>query len=45
MTPETMIPTNVYAEMTPNPRTMKFVADRLLIEGNAVAEFASAAEA
>lgn len=40
-----MIPTNVYAEMTPNPRTMKFVADRLLIEGNAVAEFASAAEA
>ena len=27
------IPTSVYAEMTPNPAVMKFVADRLLIEG------------
>lgn len=34
-----MIPTNVYAEMTPNPRTMKFVADRMLIAGNGVAEY------
>lgn len=28
----TKIPTQVYAEMTPNPATMKFVSDRLLIE-------------
>jgi len=28
------IPTSVYAEMTPNPLTMKFVANRLLIQGN-----------
>jgi len=40
-----MIPTNVYAEMTPNPKTMKFVADRLLVEGNGVAEYAGMAEA
>lgn len=39
-----MIPTNVYAEMTPNPKTMKFVADRLLVEGNGVAEYASVRE-
>lgn len=40
-----MIPTNVYAEMTPNPKTMKFVADRLLIEGNGVAEYANIGDA
>lgn len=28
------IPTTVYAESTPNPNTMKFVANRLLIQGN-----------
>lgn len=39
-----MIPTNVYAEMTPNPKTMKFVADRLLVEGSGVAEYASVRE-
>lgn len=31
--------------MTPNPKTMKFVADRLLIEGNGVAEYANIGEA
>lgn len=40
-----MIPTNVYAEMTPNPKTMKFVADRLLVEGNGVAEYGNISEA
>ncbi len=39
-----MIPTNVYAEMTPNPRTMKFVADRLLVSGDGVAEYAAISE-
>lgn len=29
----------IYAEMTPNPSTMKFVADKLLIENGGVAEF------
>ena len=37
-------PTSVYAEMTPNPEVMKFVADRPLIEGTAQAEFHSKAE-
>ena len=37
-------PTSVYAEMTPNPEVMKFVADRPLIDGTAQAEFASKAE-
>lgn len=40
-----MIPTNVYAEMTPNPKTMKFVADRVLVPGNGVAEYATIADA
>lgn len=31
--------------MTPNPKTMKFVADRLLVEGNGVAEYANIGEA
>ncbi len=39
-----VIPTSVYAELTPNPNTMKFVADRKIIEGNLSAEFASKAE-
>lgn len=34
------IPTNVYMEMTPNPATMKFVADRLLLsEGEPPVEY------
>ena len=32
MSEKKLIPTDVYAEMTPNPATMKFVTDRLLIE-------------
>ncbi|MDA8607024.1 NifU N-terminal domain-containing protein, partial [Flavobacteriales bacterium] len=39
------IPTSVYAEMTPNPAVMKFVADRPLIEGDYQAEFRSKTEA
>lgn len=39
------IPTSVYAEMTPNPMTMKFVADRLLISGGIQVEYKDAAEA
>lgn len=38
-------PTSVYAEMTPNPEVMKFVADRPLIEGSAQAEFYGKSEA
>jgi len=37
MSEKKLIPTDVYAEMTPNPSTMKFVADRVLIpEGGQV---------
>ena len=32
-------PTNVYAEMTPNPTTMKFVADRQLVSRGHQLEF------
>ena len=32
-------PTNVYAEMTPNPTTMKFVVDRELVPGGHQLEF------
>ncbi len=39
------IPTAVYAEMTPNPSVMKFVADRMLIEGGAQAAYTSKQEA
>lgn len=39
------VPVNVYVEMTPNPTTMKFVANKyLLITGESV-EFTSAADA
>lgn len=34
-------PVTIYAEMTPNPSTMKFVADIMLIDQGAVAEFLS----
>ncbi len=37
----TRIPTEVYAEMTPNPATMKFVTNRMLIEGGQQVEFTS----
>jgi len=39
------IPTSVYAEMTPNPSAMKFVADRVLISGGIQVEYRSKAEA
>lgn len=39
------IPTSVYAEMTPNPAAMKFVADRALISGGMQVEYRSKAEA
>jgi Fe-S cluster biogenesis protein NfuA len=32
-------PTTVYAESTPNPNTMKFVANRLIVEPNRNAEY------
>lgn len=37
--------TTVYAEMTPNPATMKFVADRPIVQIDGVAEYLSASEA
>lgn len=39
------IPTSVYAEMTPNPAVMKFVADRSLIPGGLQVEYRSKQEA
>lgn len=42
MTTSKKIPTAVYAEMTPNPGTMKFVADRLLIADGQQVEFTAA---
>jgi len=40
----TKVPFIIYAESTPNPSTMKFVANRLLIQEGATAEYRSAAE-
>ena len=40
-----MIPVTIYAESTPNPSTMKFVADVMLIKGGETAEFLSQASA
>ena len=39
------IPTSVYAETTPNPKVMKFVADRVLIADQHQVEFRSKSEA
>ena len=39
-----LIPTIIYAESTPNPTSMKFVANRLLITEGATAQYLSAAE-
>ena len=41
----TKIPTSVYAEMTPNPATMKFVADRPIIEAGVAVEYLNKTEA
>lgn len=38
-------PVTIYAEMTPNPNTMKFVADHMLLDSGAVVEFLSSSEA
>ncbi|HTF03307.1 MAG TPA: NifU family protein [Bacteroidia bacterium] len=38
------IPVVLYAESTPNPATMKFVANRMLIEDGATAQYLSAEE-
>lgn len=40
----TIRPINVYAELTPNPNSLKFVADVMLLEGGSV-EYASPEEA
>lgn len=39
------IPTEVYAEMTPNPSTMKYVANRLISNESTIAEFLKPEEA
>lgn len=39
MQTDTQIPLTIYAEMTPNPNTMKFVANKMLVQENAVAEY------
>ncbi|MDX1652680.1 MAG: NifU family protein [Brumimicrobium sp.] len=39
------IPVTIYAEMTPNPATMKFVANNYLIDPSVSVEFTSQAEA
>ena len=44
-TERTIIPTYVYTEMTPNPSSLKFVADRAVIPQDKIAEFNSGAEA
>lgn len=38
------IPVTIYAEMTPNPATMKFVANNYLIDPSSSAEFTSQSE-
>ena len=41
---ENKVPTTVYAESTPNPKVMKFVANRAIIQGDSV-EFMNIDEA
>jgi NFU1 iron-sulfur cluster scaffold homolog, mitochondrial len=41
----TKFPTSVYAEMTPNPATMKFVADRPIIDTGIAVEYLNKSEA
>ena len=38
-------PVTIYAEMTPNPNTIKYVADHMLVESGVVVEFLSQKEA
>jgi Fe-S cluster biogenesis protein NfuA len=37
------IPVTIYAEMTPNPNTIKFVANKMLVEDDVVVEYTTAA--
>lgn len=39
-----MYPTSIYAEMTPNPKTMKFVATRVIYRGSEPVEFRDASQ-
>lgn len=41
----TLIPTNVYAELTPNPAAIKFVADRPLLAPGLAAEYLNKTQA
>jgi NFU1 iron-sulfur cluster scaffold homolog, mitochondrial len=41
MSEQKIIPVTVYSEMTPNPSTMKFVANKMLIEDGQTAEYLS----
>jgi len=40
-----ILPVTIYAEMTPNPNTMKFVANRMLVPEGVVAEYNEKSEA
>lgn len=40
-----MYPTTLYAELTPNPNTMKFVADRIIFSSNNPVEYKTQSEA
>ena len=40
-----MFPTSIYAELTPNPNTMKFMADRVIFNSNDAVEYKTPAEA
>lgn len=40
-----MFPTTLYAELTPNPNTMKFVSDRTIFKSNHPVEYKTASEA
>lgn len=39
------MPITIYSEMTPNPNTMKFVSNRMLVEEGVVAEYLTQSEA
>ena len=40
-----MFPTTLYAELTPNPNTMKFVSDRIIFDSSDPVEYKSQSEA
>ena len=40
-----ILPVTIYSEMTPNPNTMKFVANRMLVAEGVVAEYNAKSEA